>query len=423
MQKLNQLFFDWIYNVTGKEALSQLLSTLTMGIALLIIAFSFLFIVRKVMQALAHRMAKRTKTEWDDIFLKNKLFLGIAHFIPASILYFSAGYAEMFYPNLDKFIVNATNLYFLIAALYTFTSFLSSLNEIYNKSFSFAKEKPITGFVQLIKIFAYFVAILIIIAILFNKELGSLLTGLGAMAAVLMLIFRDSILGFVAGFQISMNNMVKIGDWISMPQRGADGPVTEINLTTVKVENWDKTISNLPTYSLVSESFVNWKGMEESGGRRIMRSINIDMESVKFCDAPMLEKFEKFRLIKDYVITKQKEIEEFNAKMNLTPDDYFNGRRQTNLGIFRKYLDAYLKNHPKVHNNMTFLIRHLEPTEKGIPIQVYVFSKENEWAKYEAVQADIFDHIIAVLPEFGLRIFQIPSGHDLRLLKSTTIAN
>lgn len=423
MQALNQIIFEWLFKITAKNNFSQLLSTIIMGFAILIVAFFLLYIARKIMQSVAHRMSKHTKTEWDDIFLKHHLFLGIAHFIPASIIYFSANFADSFYPDLNKFITSLSNLYFLFAAMYTFNAILSSLNEIYNKSFSFAKEKPITGFIQMMKIFAYFVAILIVIAILFNKELGSLLTGLGAMAAILMLIFRDSILGFVAGFQISMNNMVKIGDWISMPQRGADGPVTEINLTTVKVENWDKTISNLPTYSLVSESFVNWKGMEESGGRRIMRSINIDMESVKFCDAIMLEKFEKFRLIKDYVITKQKEIEEFNSKMKVLPDEYFNGRRQTNLGIFRKYLEAYLKDHPKVHNDMTFLIRHLEPTDKGIPIQVYVFSKENTWAKYEAIQADIFDHIIAVLPEFGLRIFQIPSGHDLRTLKSTTIAN
>ncbi|MCF8361069.1 MAG: mechanosensitive ion channel family protein [Prolixibacteraceae bacterium] len=423
MQAINQNLYEWILNITAKEDFSHLLSTIIMGVAILIVAFLLLYIARKIMQSVAHRMSKRTKTEWDDIFLKHHLFLAIAHFIPASIIYFSANYADAFYPELNKFITGLSNLYFLFAAIYTFNAFLSSLNEIYNKSVSFAREKPITGFIQMMKIFAFFVAMLIVISILFNKELGNLLTGLGAMAAVLMLIFRDSILGFVAGFQISMNNMVKIGDWISMPQRGADGPVTEINLTTVKVENWDKTISNIPTYSLVSESFVNWKGMEESGGRRIMRSISIDMESIKFCDAPMLEKFEKFKLIKDYITTKQKEIEEFNAKMNLSPDDYFNGRRQTNLGIFRKYLDAYLKNHPKVHNEMTFLIRHLEPTEKGIPIQVYVFSKENEWAKYEAVQADIFDHIIAVLPEFGLRIFQIPSGHDLRTLKTTPNAN
>ncbi|HKK81680.1 MAG TPA: hypothetical protein VJ909_05490, partial [Prolixibacteraceae bacterium] len=181
--------------------------------------------------------------------------------------------------------------------------------------------------------------------------------------------------------------------------------------------------SNIPTYSLVSESFVNWKGMEESGGRRIMRSISIDMESIKFCNKQMLEKFEKFRLIKDYITTKQKEIEQFNAKMQLSPDDYFNGRQQTNLGIFRKYLEAYLKNHPMVRNEMTFLIRHLQPTEKGIPVEIYVFSKDNRWANYEAIQADIFDHVIAVVPEFDLRIFQIPSGHDFRTLKSSTIAN
>ncbi|MDA3818007.1 MAG: mechanosensitive ion channel [Prolixibacteraceae bacterium] len=423
MQAINQILYEWLLKVSGKEDFSQLLSTIIMGVAILIVAFLFLYIARKIMQTVVHRMSKHTKTEWDDIFLKHNLFLAIAHFIPASIIYFSAYYANTFYPELYKFITGLSNLYFLFAAIYTFNAFLSSLNEIYNKSVSFAREKPITGFIQMMKIFAFFVAMLIVISILFNKELGNLLTGLGAMAAVLMLIFRDSILGFVAGFQISMNNMVKIGDWISMPQRGADGPVTEINLTTVKVENWDKTISNLPTYSLVSESFVNWKGMEESGGRRIMRSISIDMESIKFCDKQMLEKFEKFKLIKDYITTKQQEIEEFNAKMNLTPDDYFNGRRQTNLGIFRKYLEAYLKNHPMIRNEMTFLIRHLQPTEKGIPVQIYVFSKDNRWANYEAIQADIFDHVIAVLPEFGLRIFQIPSGHDLRTLKTTTIAN
>ncbi|MDA3880807.1 MAG: mechanosensitive ion channel [Prolixibacteraceae bacterium] len=416
MQKLNQILYDWLFKISYHEELSQIVSTLIVGIGIVVIAFLLLYIVRRIMRSAAHRLAKSTKTEWDDILLKHNVFLGIAHFIPASIIYFTADFGDPFFEDLSGFIENISNLYFLFAAVFTIGSILSSVNEIYNKSFAFAKEKPIAGFVQLMKILMYFIAILLVVGILFDKDLGKLVTGLGAMAAVLMLIFRDSILGFVAGFQISMNNMVKIGDWISMPQRGADGPVTEINLTTVKVENWDKTITNLPTYSLVSESFVNWNGMEQSGGRRIMRSINIDMDSVRFCDTPMLEKFEKFRLIKDYVNTKQKEIEEFNAKYEVSPDEYFNGRRQTNLGVFRKYLEAYLHNHPMIRQEMTFLIRHLQPTEKGIPIQVYVFSKDNRWAYYEAIQADIFDHIIAILPEFGLRIFQIPSGHNFREL-------
>lgn len=418
MQNLNQLLFDWLFKISNREELSQFISSATIGLGILIVAFLLLYIVRKIMRASAHWLAKSTKTEWDDILLKHNVFLGIAHFVPASIIYFTSDFGNSFYPKLEPFIENTCNLYFLFAAVFTLSAFLSSVNEIYNKSFSFSKEKPIAGFIQLVKILMYFVAILIVVGILFDKDLGKLITGLGAMAAVLMLIFRDSILGFVAGFQISMNNMVKIGDWIEMPSRGANGTVTEINLTTVKVENWDKTITNLPTYSLVSESFVNWKGMELSGGRRIIRSINIDMDSVKFCDTPMLEKFEKFRLIKDYVISKQKEIEEFNVRNEVSPNEYFNGRRQTNLGVFRKYLDAYLHNHPMIRQDMTFLIRHLQPTEKGIPVQIYVFSKDNRWAYYEAIQADIFDHIIAVLPEFGLRIFQIPSGYDLRQLAS-----
>lgn len=239
---------------------------------------------------------------------------------------------------------------------------------------------------------------------------------MGAVAAVILLIFKDTILGLVAGVQLTANNMVRIGDWISMPSHNADGTVLEITLNTVKVQNWDKTISTIPTYALVTNSFSNWRGMEESGGRRIKRHINIDMQSVKFLNVEMIAKFKKIAYLKEYIDKKEKELEEYNKKNNFDDSVLVNGRRMTNLGVFRKYLEEYLRHHPKIHQDMTFLVRHLQPDEKGIPIEIYVFSKDQEWAKYEAIQADIFDHILAVIPEFELSVFQFPTGNDLKKL-------
>jgi len=260
-----------------------------------------------------------------------------------------------------------------------------------------------------------------IISILLERDPTVLLAGLGAMAAILLLVFKDTILGFVASIQLSANNMLKIGDWIEMRSHGADGTVTDITLNTVKVQNWDKTISTIPTYALVSESFNNWKGMEESGGRRIKRAVNIDTGSIKFCDAQMLNRFLKFELIRDYVKKKENEVKEYNKTKKLSEDDNISGRRQTNIGIFRKYLEVYLRQHPMVNQDMTFLVRQLHPTPTGLPIEIYVFCKDKAWANYEAIQADIFDHIFAVIPEFELKVFQQPSGSDISnvILKTT----
>jgi miniconductance mechanosensitive channel len=417
MQHILELLYKWIFKASGNESFSEFTSTAILGLAILIIAVVAFYVIRHILLYITHRISKRTKTEWDDILIKHKLFQGISHFFPASIVYFLSGFGSAYYTGLQDVIKTLCEIYFLGAGLFVINALLSSLNEIYNKSFPAAKERPITGFIQLLKIFLYFIGLLIFISIIFNKQLGTLFAGLGAAAAILMLIFKDSILGFVASIQISMNNMVKIGDWLEMPSKNADGEVIEINLTTVKVRNWDKTISNLPTYSLISESFINWKGMEESGGRRIKRSIYIDMTSVKFCTQEMLEKFQKFMLIKDYVVKKQQEIEEFNASLKIPPEEHFNGRRQTNLGIFRKYLEAYLHNNRNINDKLTFLIRHLHPTEKGLPVEIYVFSNDTRWANYEAIQADIFDHVLAVIPEFELRVFQNPSGADILKLR------
>lgn len=412
MKKIVELIFEWLLKETGNNLLSQKLATIAGGIAVVLIAFVLLYIFRKIFVEIAHQFAKNTQTQWDDILLKNRFFIGLAHLAPASFIYFSVDFSAAFYPAYELFILKTGKVYFLFVAIFIFNALLSSVNDIYNVSFAHSKERPLTGFVQLIKIFSYFIGLLLLVSILTNLDFSNLFKGLGAAAAILLLVFKDTILGFVASIQISMNDMVKVDDWITMPSRGADGTVIEIKLHTVKVQNWDKTISMIPTHSLITETFVNWKGMEQSGGRRIKRSINIDMTSVKFCTQEMLRNFQKFVLIKDYVISKEQEIEAFNASLKISPEEHYNGRRQTNLGIFRKYLEAYLKNNPNINTEMTFLVRHLQPTEKGLPLEIYVFSKDQRWANYESIQADIFDHILAVLPSFELKVFQNPSGGD-----------
>jgi miniconductance mechanosensitive channel len=229
-------------------------------------------------------------------------------------------------------------------------------------------------------------------------------------------VFKDSILGLVASFQVSANDMVRIGDWIEMPNYGADGDVIDISLNTVKVQNWDKTISTIPTYALVSDPVKNWRGMAESGGRRIQRAIHIDMHTVKFCTEEMLDRFEKFEHLSDYLAPRRREVADFNREHNVDTSQSVNGRRLTNLGTFRAYVSGYLRHHPKIHRDLTFLVRQLQPNDKGIPIEIYVFSNDQEWANYEALQADIFDHIIAAVPAFDLAVFQSPTGRDVRAL-------
>jgi miniconductance mechanosensitive channel len=348
------------------------------------------------------------------VFVKQKVFNRLAHLAPAIIIYYSL--QHIFEADaLINFLGNFTQAIMVLLVLLVIDALINALHEIYHK-LPVSQGRNIKGYVQVVKIFFYGMAIILIISILANKAPGKLLAGLGAVAAILLLVFKDTILGFVASIQLSANKMVNVGDWITMPKYNADGDVIDISLNTVKVQNWDKTIATIPTYALVSESFNNWKGMEESGGRRIKRSINIDMTSVRFLDAEQIEKLRKFHLLKDYISKKEKEIKEFNESLGMEEGTVTNGRKMTNLGTFRKYLEKYLRQHPMIHNDMTFLVRHLQPTDKGIPLEIYVFSKDQAWANYEAIQADIFDHVLAILPEFGLRVFQNPTGSDFQKL-------
>ena len=288
---------------------------------------------------------------------------------------------------------------------------LNTLQGIY-LSFQFARNISIRPFIQVLKIGLFFISGILVLSLLLDKSPLYFLSGLGALTAILLLIFKDVLLGFVAGIQLIANRMVAPGDWIEVPQYGADGDVTDITLTTVKVQNWDKTITTIPTYALISESFKNWRSMPQSGGRRIKRALLLDQNSIRFCDQTMLGRFSKMQLLKDYIEDRKKQIDEHNQNNQIDEKDRVSGRSMTNIGVFRVYVENYLKNHPMINQKMTFLVRQLPPSDKGLPIEIYVFCKDTDWGRYESIQADIFDHILAVVAEFELRLFQNPTGSD-----------
>jgi len=371
---------------------------------------------RYIVAALTHVISK-SKSKWDDAVVRQRTLNRLAHLAPALVIYMLTPIALESFDGLITFIRSALQVYMIVIMVLVIDSLLNTVEDVY-QNFRASKEIPIKGFIQVLKMLLYFLAIIFIISILLNKTPIYLLSGVGALAAVLMLVFRDSILGFVGGIQLAANKMVAVGDWIEMPKYGADGDVLEVALTTVKVQNWDKTITTIPTYALISESFKNWRGMSDSGGRRIKRSLNIDMSSIRFCNEEMLERYEKIQYISEYIEQKKDELEQFNQAANVDNASLANGRRMTNVGTFRAYVVAYLRHHPMINLDMTFLVRQLAPGEHGLPIEIYVFSKDKAWANYEAIQADIFDHILAVVPEFDLHVYQNPTGADFRMLNS-----
>jgi miniconductance mechanosensitive channel len=408
VDKLQNLLGSW---GTG-ETLSSYLAWTGIVVAIVLLCFISNYIAKRILLAGLSRFIRRTKTRWDDALLDNQVFSRLSHLAPALVIYFSA---EVFPSEWQDYIQRFSTIYIILTGMFAFGGFLNAVTDIY-RTYETSRQKPIKGYIQVIKIIVFVFVAIYAVGILLNRSVMPILTGLGAMTAVVLLIFRDSILGLVASVQLSGNDMVRIGDWISMPKYGADGDVIDITLNTVKVQNWDKTVSYIPAYALISDSYKNWRGMSESGGRRIKRSINIDMNTVRFASDEMLLRWEKFQLLSEYLKDKRAEIDAFNQEHQVDMSEVINGRKITNLGTFRAYLAEYLKDHPKIHNDMTFLIRHLQPTEKGIPIEIYVFSNDQAWANYEAIQADIFDHVLAVIPEFSLKVFQHPSGSDLKQL-------
>ncbi|VAX33532.1 Small-conductance mechanosensitive channel [hydrothermal vent metagenome] len=386
------------------------------GLALLLVfllAYITDIFAKPLLLKLTLSLSARTKTTWDDALGQNKVFSRLAHLAPIIVVWLLLPLALRGYPAWIEILKPGLTILLTVIGLSIIDAFLNTISTIY-ETFEVSKEVPIRAFIQALKIVIYFLGAILIISALLDETPFYLLSGLGALTAVFMLIFKDAILGFVAGIQLTANKMVTHGDWIEMPKYGADGDVLEVSLTTVKIQNWDKTITTIPTYALISESFKNWRGMSEAGGRRIKRAITIDMSTIQFCSDEMIEKFLKIRPIRVYIETKMKELTEYNTIHDLDDANIVNRRRLSNIGTFRAYVVAYLENHPKIHQDMTFLVRQLAPGEHGLPIEIYVFCNDTDWARYEVIQADIFDHLLAAVPEFGLKVFQNPTGNDFK---------
>ncbi len=414
LQQLEELFEGLGIDALASEWMAR--GIIIAGVILLSIGAHF--VARRVLLKGVTALISKSKTKWDDMFLEANVFERLAQIAPALVIYSCADWMFRDLEDLWDFTVRFSLSYMVLIGGRVVAALLDGLVKVY-RGFDVAKNRPMKSFAQVGKIFTYAFCAIVILGTLMNKSPWALVTGVGAMMAIILLVFKDSILGLVAGIQLSANNMVRVGDWIEMPKYGADGDVIDISLTTIKVQNWDKTISTIPTYAFISDSFKNWRGMSESGGRRIKRSIHIDMNSAKFCDEPMLERFKKFSVIRDYIDEKLQDVKKFNDEQSVDGSVSVNGRRLTNLGTFRKYVQAYLSNHPKINDGMTLLVRHRQPTATGLPIEIYAFSNDKVWANYEDIQADIFDHLLAALPEFDLRVFQNPSGLDFRRVLSS----
>lgn len=418
MSILFRYLMELIASMAINKTVTVILATLLTLIILGVISYIVFKIVTYIIQKIVTRLVLKTKSTWDDILLDNNVFSSIAHIAPAAILYSAIDLSSDEVVWLSGTLKFITEVYFTGIFIYVTYSLLNSVLDIYN-TFPSARSRPIKGYLQLIKIIIALTAIILFISVQFDKNPLTILGGLGAMAAVVLLVFKDSILGFVASIQLTANNMVKLGDWIELPKHGADGTIEDISLTTVKVQNWDKTITTVPTYALVENSVKNWKGMEESGGRRIKRALSIDISSIKFCSREDIDRLSKISLISDYVMGKESTFNSETEGDRVLEDGRVEGFGQTNIGIFRRYIEQYLAKHPLISNEMTFIVRQLQSTDRGLPIEIYVFSKRQEWPKYEAIQSDIFDHILAIAPIFDIRIYQSPTGNDIKVLSNS----
>jgi len=406
---MKQNITDWLIGLGLEQGTAGTLTTIILMLAIALISIIANFITKKVVLKFITFYINNNKIQWDNYLLDRKVFHRLSHIVPAIIIYFSSN----LFPNYALLISKGVSVYLIVVILLVINAFLNAIHDFY-VTLEISKTRPIRGYIQVAKIILFIMGTILLISSLVGVSPLILLSGLGALSAVTMLVFKDSILGLTAGVLLTTNDMVRVGDWIEMPKYSADGDVIDISLNTVKVQNWDKTITSIPTYALVSDSFKNWRGMQSSGGRRIKRAFSVDMSSIAICTPEMLERFKKIHYLKDYIEQKENEIEKYNAEHKVDRSIKVNGRALTNIGIFRAYIQQYIEKHPKIHKEMTCMVRQLQPEESGLPLEIYAFSSDIAWAVYEGIQADIFDHILAVAPEFGLRVFQKPTGHDLK---------
>jgi len=416
--KYANLLTEWLIDLGVKEMAAIYIERAIFLLILYILCYISNFITKRILLRAIRVYIKKTETIWDDIFIENKVFITLSHLVPAIIIYLTAAFVFSDITVVIPYVIRLVSIYITVVLITVIVNFINAVKQIVKIS-KFFKGKPVNSIFQLAKIIIYMIGGIIILSFLLNKSPLYFFSAIGAMTVVLLLVFKDTILGFVASIQLSVNDMIRIGDWVSVPKYGADGDVVEINITTIKVQNWDKTISTIPTYAFIADSFKNWRGMSESGGRRIKRSLNIKISSIKFCTSEMLERFKKFQLITEHIEKRSNEIENYNKKYNIDKSALINGRHLTNIGVFRVYAEAYIKNNPDVNLNMTCMIRQLLPSEKGLPIEIYTFSNRQEWVIYEGIMSDIFDHLLAAVPEFELEVFQNPTGTDFRKLTTS----
>lgn len=411
---------QWLFeNFAIRGTIAEWMRLIILLICLVLVWALLVYVARRIILAIAVRFYRRTSSQWDDAFLRNHVFDKIAHLLPAFLIDLSAPLIFEDFPRFQPRIDSLIGAY-LIGVLVAFiNAVLNGVRDVLSQDPNF-RDKPVNSYIQLSRIVVFFVGGVLIISELLGKNPLLLLTAMGAASAVLLLIFKDSILGFVASIQLSANNMVHVGDWVTMEKYGADGDVIEINLATIKVQNFDMTITTIPTYAFISDSFKNWRGMQESQGRRIKRSVKINKNTIKFCTPEMLERYKKISLIRPYIEEMERELEAYNNAAGVDKSLEINGKNLTNIGLFRKYIDLYLYTNPNVNTAMTCLTRHQPPTETGLPIEIYAFSNQKGFEEFEVVVADIFDHILAAVPYFDLSVFQNPSGADFQSALSRT---
>ena len=384
--------------------------------ALLVFAVVIDLIVKHVVIRVVRAFAKRSSTTWDDVLVAHNVFGRLVHVVPALIVFIGTPLIPDLPEGGVQLIRNVAMGYMVLMLTLALTAMLSAANTIYETT-PVAKDRPLKGFVQLVQIVIWIFGGVMIISAVLDRSPLLLLSGFGAMTAILLLVFKDTILSLVASVQLTAQDMVRVGDWIEMPQFGADGDVVDVQLHTVKVQNWDKTITTIPTHRLITDSFKNWRGMSQSGTRRIKRSLHIDVSTIRMQTDEEIEHFTRFALLKDYIKNKEQELKDYNAGLATEVDEAVNRRRLTNVGTFRAYTYNYLKNHPKIDKDATLMVRQLGPGPEGLPLEIYCFTNTTVWAVYEGIQSDIFDHLLAIVPEFGLRLYQKPAGSDLANLR------
>lgn len=407
--RFHRMFYDFLISLELSVFYSIILNLLFLTLVIFLIIAILNFFSKKVISRFFNTISQSTKTNFDDYLVENRTPIYLSKLIPVFFIYWIIPFWFFDFEILIKYAFLALEIYIVLLAVWTVRSLLRAFKS-FLKTVDSLKDKPIESFVQVILIFIWFVAVLNIFSIITGKEIATFLTAMGALSAVILLIFKDTILGFVASIQLSTNDLIRIGDWITMEQYGADGDVVEINLNSVKIQNFDKTITTIPTYKLISDSFKNWRGMSESNGRRIKRSLLIKGSSIKFMSGDELRELKKIKLIQNFIELKEKEIENHNSNLNVEKSVLTNGRNLTNLGLFRNYIEIYLDDIAVINSEMTVMCRQLSPSPHGLPLEIYAFSKNKEWKDYEHIMSDIFDHLLASLNTFQLELFEFPSS-------------